>query len=241
MPGFARVKSTAASHTPKVSPPARTCSSGEVGEYLLAYVDFKNNSSQAQVACRCPFGVNNMTSRLQPVDPTTATGKTKEVLDGVQQKMGKVPNIFKLMANSPSAVQGYLNFAGALAQGVLSQKLREQIAITVAEVNSCEYCLSAHTAIGKAIGMTDEELEKARQQNADDPRANAALTFVHLLLLRRGDIPDAAFDNLRQAGFSDAEIAEIIAVTGLNIFTNYFNIAAKTELDFPRVKTAFPV
>lgn len=182
-----------------------------------------------------------MPSRLKPVDINAASGSTKEVLDAVKAKMGRVPNIFQLMANSPAAVKGYLNFSEALSGGVLSAKLREQIAITCAEVHVCEYCLSAHHAIGKSIGMTDAELQEARVERASDPKSDAALSLTRLLLTRRGDIPDSSLEPIRAAGLSDAEIAEIVANVGLNVFTNYFNLLAKTELDFPQVKTAFPV
>lgn len=181
-----------------------------------------------------------MTSRIKPVDEATATGQTKEVLEAVKQKMGRIPNVFQLMANSPAAVQGYFAFSGALSTGVLSPKLREQIAITCAEVNLCEYCLSAHYAIGKSIGMTDKELEDAQLERSADPKSDAALSLVRLLINRKGDIQDLTLEPLRAAGLTDAEITEIIAHVGLNIFTNYFNLFAQTEVDFPRIKTAFP-
>lgn len=181
-----------------------------------------------------------MTTRIQPVDVNSASGKTKEVLDAVKQQMGRVPNIFQLMANSPAAVDGYLSFNKALSNGVLSPKLREQIAITCAEIHLCEYCLSAHYAIGKSIGMTDKELEAAQNERADDPKSDAALSFARLLLNRQGDLSDAALEPLRATGLTDAEITEIIANVALNVFTNYFNLFAKTEIDFPKIKAAFP-
>jgi uncharacterized peroxidase-related enzyme len=180
-----------------------------------------------------------MTTRLQPVDVDKATGATKEVLDAVQKRMGKVPNIMKLMANSPAAVKAYMDMSAALAGGVLAPKVREMIAITCAETHTCEYCLAAHYARGKAIGMTEKELEEARLERADDPKADAALSLTRLLLTRKGDITDDGFKPLRDL-LTDAEIAEICAHVGLNVFSNYFNIFAKTEVDFPQVPTAFP-
>lgn len=180
-----------------------------------------------------------MTSRLQPVDVDKATGETKAVLDAVQKKMGRVPNIFKLMANSPAAVQGYLDFSGALAKGVLSPKLREQIAITCAETHTCEYCLSAHYAIGKSIGMTDAELDEARLERAADPKSDAALSLTRMILTRRGDVSDISWEPYKGV-LSDAEIAEIIANLAMHVFTNYFNLVAQTENDFPKIPTAFP-
>ena len=178
--------------------------------------------------------------RLQPVDPATATGKTKEVLDTINTKMGRVPNIFAIMANSPAAVQGYLNFGAALADGVLSAKARESIAIACAETNMCEYCLSAHTFIGKSIGMTDKELIKAQEITSEDPKTDAAVKFARLLLLRKADISNEEMAPLREAGLTDAEITEVVANVALNVFTNYFNHVAETEVDFPKAKLAFP-
>jgi uncharacterized peroxidase-related enzyme len=180
-----------------------------------------------------------MTTRLQPVDTEKATGQTKEVLDVVNKKFGKVPNIFKLMANSPAAVKGYLAFNEELSKGVLTAKLREQIAITCAELHLCEYCLSAHYAIGKSIGMTDKELEEARLERADDAKSDAALSLARLLLTSRAEMNDNSFSQFRDA-LTDAEIAEVVANVSLNVFTNYFNLLAQTEIDFPRIKAAFP-
>jgi len=182
-----------------------------------------------------------MTSRLQAVNPDSATGKAKEVLDTVKQQMGKVPNIFQLMANSPAAVDGYLAFSSALSGGLLTAKQREQIAITCAEIHVCEYCLSAHYAIGKSIGMTDHELDEARNERSDDAKTDAMLSLARMLVTHKGDLSDAILAEIRSAGLTDGEITEVVANVALNTFTNYFNILAKTEVDFPKIKTAFPV
>jgi len=179
--------------------------------------------------------------RIKAVDPATATGEAKKTLDAVQQKMGRVPNIFQLMANSPAAVQGYLNFSEALSKGLLDPQVRERIAIVCAETNHCQYCLSAHVAIGKAVGLSDDELTRAREIRSADPKTTAALTFVRNLILRRADLPNDDLELLREAGFTDGEICEIVANVALNIFTNYFNHIAQTEVDFPKVELAFPV
>jgi uncharacterized peroxidase-related enzyme len=181
-----------------------------------------------------------MTTRIKPVDVDNATGQTKEVLDSVKQKMGRVPNIFQLMANSPAAVNGYLGFSGALSTGVLTDKQRELIAITCAQVHICEYCLSAHHAIGKTIGMTDHELAEGLNERSDDKKTDSMLTLARLLLTRQGDISDGVLAEMREAGLTDAEITEVIANVALNVFTNYFNLFAKTEVDFPKIATAFP-
>jgi uncharacterized peroxidase-related enzyme len=182
-----------------------------------------------------------MPTRLQPVDVEKATGATKAVLDTVNQKMGKVPNIFKLMANSPAAVDAFLAMSGALSKGTLSAELREKIAITCAEVHVCEYCLSAHYAIAKSIGMSEADLDEARNERSKDAKESAILAMTRAIILHRGEVNDNAFAEYRAAGITDAEISEVIALIGLNTFTNYFNKVAQTEVDFPRIKTAFPV
>jgi len=180
-------------------------------------------------------------NRINAVTPENATGKTKELYDGIKAKLGRVPNVFTLMGNSPAVLEAYLKFSEALSTGVLDPKLRELIAISVAETNVCEYCLSAHVAIGKSVGLSDEEVELGREQRSNDPKFNAALRFVRIMVTSRAEMNDSDLTDLKAAGFNDAEIAEILAVVGLNIFTNYFNHVTQPELDFPKVKTAFPV
>lgn len=176
--------------------------------------------------------------KLTPIDPATATGRTKQLLNKVQQKFGRVPNITRLLANSPAALDGYLNFSAALAGGRLDPQLRERIAIAVASENGCDYCLSAHTAAGKMIGLSADELAAAQQGNSSGEKESAALRFATKLVRERGWVADEDVAALRQAGFDDGEIVEIIAAVVLNIFTNYFNHVAQTEVDFPRVKGA---
>ena len=179
-------------------------------------------------------------SRIHAIDPTEATGKSKDLLDAVQAKIGMTPNLMRTLAHSPAALDGYLKFSGALGAGVLSAKFREQLAITIAQANSCEYCLSAHTMFGKMAGLNAEELEQSREAHASDAKRDAGLQFAQKLLLQRGLASDSDVAAVRQADYTDAEITEIIAHVGLNIFTNYFNNVAGTEVDFPRVPVALP-
>ena len=175
--------------------------------------------------------------RLKVNDPATATGRAKELLDTVKQKMGLVPNITRLMVNSPAALEGYLNFSGALGNGNLDAKLREQIAIAVANANGCDYCLSAHTLIGQIAGVSAEELEAARSSGSTVDKTAVALEFAIKLVRERGWGSDDDLVKLRSAGFDDGDIVEIIATVALNIFANYFNHVAGTEIDFPLVKS----
>lgn len=174
-------------------------------------------------------------SRLVAVEPAKATGKAKDLLEKVKAKLGLTPNMMRTMANSPAVLEGYLNFNNTLAGGSLSAKVREQIALAVAETNGCEYCLSAHTAIGEMVGLGRDEILSSRQSVSTDTKVDAALKFAKTIVARSGDVTDADVNRVRHAGYSEAEIAEIVANVALNVFTNYFNQVAQTEIDFPRV------
>jgi len=179
-------------------------------------------------------------SRIQPVDPAVAKGKAKDLLDAVQKALGLVPNLYRVAAQSPAALAGLVGLNGALAQGVLGAKLRARIALGVAERNGCDYCLSAHTVLGKGAGLDDADMAQARDGRATDPKTDAALRFAVGIVERRGQTSDAELATLRQAGYNDAEIVEIVSVTVLNILTNYLNHVAATEIDFPIVRTRVP-
>jgi len=174
-------------------------------------------------------------ARLPQIDPVQATGQAKSLLDQVQQSLRIVPNMTRAMANSPAVLAGYLGFSGALHGGALPAKLREQIALAVAETNSCGYCLAAHATIGKMVGLPPADIEASRRLEPTDPEAGAALRFAAAVLEGRGEVSDDEFARVRQAGFTDAEIAEIVAHVALNVFTNYFNKAIEVTIDFPPV------
>jgi uncharacterized peroxidase-related enzyme len=140
------------------------------------------------------------------------------------------------MAQSPAVLEAYLNFSGALGAGKLNSRLREQIALITAEINGCGYCASAHTAIGKMVGLDEAAISAARNGNAEDSKSDAALKFARTLIVNRGEVSDAGLEAVKGAGFSDGEIAEIIANVAINIFTNYFNLVANTDIDFPKVQ-----
>lgn len=175
-------------------------------------------------------------SRIQPVNYEQSTGKVKKLLDGVKAKIGMTPNMMKTMAQSPAVLEGYLNFNNALAGGSLDAALREQIALISAEINSCGYCASAHTAVGKMVGLGADAIAAARRGNSTDEKADTALKFARAVILNRGEVSDADLEVVRAAGFSDGEIGEIVANVALNVFTNYFNLVAETEIDFPKVQ-----
>ena len=171
--------------------------------------------------------------RIIPVDPATAQGKAKELLDAVKAKLGVVPNMTRAMAVSPAVLEAYLGITGALTHGVLPPKVREQLALDVGQANHCDYCVSAHSAIGKRVGLTDEAVLDSRKGHSADPKTDALLRFARTLVEKRGLVTDADVAAVREAGGEDAEIAEVVAHVGLNTFTNYFNNVANTTIDFP--------
>jgi len=174
-------------------------------------------------------------TRLNKIELQSAEGKAKELLESVHGKYGMVPNILNHMANSPAALEAYLNFSGALAGSSISAQLREQIALITAEINGCGYCASAHSAMAKMQGLSDEEILDARNGTSTDSKAEAALDFAQAILEKKGFVSDVELDKVRQAGYTDGEITEIIAVVSLNTYTNFFNHVAETEIDFPKV------
>ncbi len=176
--------------------------------------------------------------RIQPLDPAKAQGSVKETLDAVNAKLGSVPNIFKTFAIAPAVLEFYQAGSAALGKSSLSAALREQIALTVAGANACDYCASAHTVIGRKSGVPEDELPAALQARSKDKKTQAALTFAKKLVDSKGHPGDADVKALRDAGFTDAQILEITAVVAFNIFTNYFNHVADTEVDFPKIEAA---
>jgi uncharacterized peroxidase-related enzyme len=174
-------------------------------------------------------------SRFQTFDPSTASGKSKDLLDAVKSKLGRDLSMAGVMANSPAVLEGYLNFSGALSGGHLSAKLREQIALVTAQENHCNYCLSAHSAIGKMVGLTHEQVIASRKGSGESDKTSAALVFAKRVLDTKGQVTESDLQTVRAAGYSDGEVAEIIANVALNVFTNYFNIATDVDIDFPKV------
>jgi uncharacterized peroxidase-related enzyme len=173
--------------------------------------------------------------RFKTVSPESATGKAKELLDAVNGKLGFVPNMMRAMANSPAVLEGYLNLSTALGKGELSAKLREQIALAISQKNQCDYCVAAHSAIGKVVGLTAEQIEDGRQGTAVDSKTETLIRFALKLVQNRGKVAVSDIVEIREAGFNKGAIAEVIAHVALNVFTNYFNQVAGTVIDFPAV------
>ena len=172
-------------------------------------------------------------SRLTPIQSNGANLGLKRGLNKSRLKLKEVPNFFHLLANSPASLRAYIRADAALVRGQLTPRQRQQVALAVAEINGSSYSLSAHYDAGKSLGLTHHEMQLARNATAADPKAETMLRFTQAVVLQRGEISDEDFQALRKAGFTDAQTVEIVANIALNIFSNYFNSVAKTEVDFP--------
>ena len=177
-------------------------------------------------------------SRIAIPGPEHVPEASKPILDAVHKQLGVVPNMFRLIAASPAALQGFTANNGALAK-TLDAKTRERIALAVAQVNGCDYCLSAHSYLGLNLAkISPAEIALNRQGRSSDAKADAAVRFAAKIVRERGHVADADVGSVRDAGFSDGQIVEIIAVAAENVFTNLLNLVAETEIDFPVVLAA---
>ncbi len=175
-------------------------------------------------------------SRIPAVDPTSTRGAVKDLLDGVHKGLGGVPNLFRVAAQSPSVLEGMVGLFGAVAKGRLPVGTREAIALVVSEIDGCDYCLSAHTVLGKRADLSDEAMTKARAGKGDEPRLAAAVGLARAIVETRGHVAEADLGDARRAGLSDGEILEVVANVALTTFTNYLNEVATTDIDFPVVR-----
>lgn len=171
--------------------------------------------------------------RIQPVTIDQTDARTAAALKAVQSKLGVLPNMFTTMAQAPAVLTGYLQLSEALSQGRLNARQREMIAIAVAQENQCEYCLSAHAALGKGAGLNTGDIERARGGLANDPTDAAMVRFALRVAKSRAAISDDDLALAREAGLNDGQIMEIVGQVALNILTNYVNRVAGTEVDFP--------
>ena len=175
-------------------------------------------------------------SRIPLVNPADTTADRQAILSEIHAAFGATPNMFRAVANSPAALKSMWGAFGALGGGDLPAKLGEQIAVAIANRNACEYCLAAHTVLGRKAGASAQEMSEAQDGRSDDPKTAAALRFALAVVERRGQVEAAEVEALRAAGFDDGEIVEIVAHVALNLFTNYVNVALGVPVDFPAVR-----
>jgi uncharacterized peroxidase-related enzyme len=172
-------------------------------------------------------------ARVNQITPEKASSKVKDLYAAIQKKMGRIPNIFLNMGNSPAVLEGYLSFSEAANHTSLSPQLREQIALAVGEANHCQYCLSAHSMIAKGSGLSESDILKARQGQAPDFKTQAILKFAKQAVESKGNLKNQDVAALKAAGVTDAKLVEIIMIISLNMFTNYFNHITDPVIDFP--------
>lgn len=177
-----------------------------------------------------------MSTRIETLNPETTTGKSKELFDAVQNKLGFIPNLIKVFGNSPATLQSYLSLGELTGNGNFSNKFREKLALAIAEENACNYCLSAHTAIGKMNGLNEEQTEASRKGFSTDAKEQVALQFAQAVTRNRGQVSGALIQSVKDAGYTDGDILEIVLNVVANTLTNYVNHIAETEIDFPAVQ-----
>jgi len=171
-------------------------------------------------------------NRIQPVDPDRATGAIGRLFAEIRAKFALVPNLLRVVANAPAALEGLMGLSAALARGALDEKTREQLALAIAESNLCAYCLSGHTAMAAKIGLSRVEIDDAIRASAADARTDAILKLARSIVVQRGELTDADLAHARAGGLSDGEIVETVANVALNIFENYMSHVARVPIEF---------
>ena len=175
-----------------------------------------------------------MTRIATPATVADAPAAAQPMLKAVEKQLGMVPNLFRVVSSSPAALEGYLGLSAALGKGTLTAATRERIALAVAEINGCTYCLSAHSYLGKNLAKLDDaEILANRKGHSNDPKADAAVRFAANVTMTRGHVSDEDLRAVKLAGYDDAQIVEIVQHVALNSFTNYINEVARTVIDFP--------
>jgi uncharacterized peroxidase-related enzyme len=176
-------------------------------------------------------------SRLPtPATISAAHAASQPLLEGVKKQFGVVPNMFRLISNSPAALESYLGLSAALNKGSLPAPTRERIALAVAEINGCNYCLSAHTYLGKNLAKLDDaEITANRNGASNDLKADAAVRFAVKIVREHGHVSEDDVNAVKAAGYDEAQVIEIVLHVALNTWTNYINEVGKTDIDFPVV------
>lgn len=175
-------------------------------------------------------------SRINTVTNQNASTEQAALFSAIQQQIGMVPNFLRVFANSPAALRAFLGLHGIASEGSLDLPTRERIALALAQQNACEYCLSAHTALGKHAGLNGAEMDANRTGTSQDAKAAVAVKLARSLAEHNGEITTAELIEARNAGYSDADIVEIITHVGMNLLTNILGKASRVEIDFPRVR-----
>ncbi len=175
-------------------------------------------------------------SRINLVTKEQANPEQLALFDAIEQQLGMIPNFLKVFANSPAALQAFLGLHSIANAGDLDAKTKERIALGLAEQNACQYCVSAHTAIGKGVGLSGDEILANRSGSSQDAKAAVAVKFSRSLAENNGEVSTTELLEVRNAGYTEAEIVEIITHVGMNVLTNILGKASRVEIDFPKVE-----
>lgn len=175
---------------------------------------------------------------ILPLDIHAADPRTAQTLNAVKAQLGMVPNLFATFARAPAVLNAYLQFSETLGKGRLTPRQREIVALAVAQANTCQYCLSAHTLLGKGAGLNEEEIGRARAGKAGNPADDAIASLARKIVQSKAQLVSADLQDARSAGVDDGLVIEIIANVALNVLTNYTNHIAGTDIDFPPVSVA---
>lgn len=174
-------------------------------------------------------------ARIRIVTPESANAEQQALYAAIESQLGMVPNFLKVFANSPAALKAFLGLHAIANTGSLDPKTRERIALALAQQNSCEYCLSAHTAIGRKAGLEAAEMQANRAGSSQDAKAAVAVQFARSLVAHMGEVTTAELLAMRDAGYSESDIVEVITHAGMNILTNLLGKAGRVDVDFPKV------
>ncbi len=174
-------------------------------------------------------------SRITTITNETANEEQQALLNAIQSQLGMVPNFLKVFANSPTALRAFLGLHAIADEGSLDPQTRERIALAIAQQNACEYCLSAHTAIGRKAGLSGDEIVENREGSSQDAKAAVAVKLARSIAEHNGEVTTAELMEARDVGYSDAEIVEIVTHVGMNVLTNMIGKASRVEIDFPKV------
>lgn len=175
--------------------------------------------------------------RLATIAPDQAKDDLKPIYDDIKKHMGgKVFNIFQNMGNSPITLKAFVDLSTAGAHTSFNPKVRELIALVVAQANNCQYCLSAHTAGGTAVGLDSKQIIEGRKGESADAKTKAILNFAKIVVEKRGKVTEQDVTTLKSAGVSDKEVVELILLIVVNMFTNYFNHIVDPKVDFPEAQ-----
>jgi uncharacterized peroxidase-related enzyme len=175
-------------------------------------------------------------SRINVVTDENASEEQTELFGAIKSQLGMVPNFLKVFANSPAALRAFLGLHTISDDGSLDPQTKERIALALAEKNACQYCVSAHTAIGRKVGLNGAEIEASRSGTSQEAKAAVAIKFARSLSEHHGAVTTAELLEVRNAGYSESDIVEIITHVGMNVLTNILAKASRVEIDFPIIE-----